>query len=405
MHIKKNYLNFIDSNNVELLKDIEITPFPIFSDQPKLFLSELSKALFNLDEIRKYEDISSFAFWCRKSNLEKITSDYKSSENYIGRGLAFHISPSNVPVNFAFTFAFGLLSGCSNIVRVPSKNSPQIEIITSEIFNLLNKDKFKRISSMNRLITYKKDQFVTEYLSKLANARIIWGGDETIKQVKKFPTKPRCIDICFSDRYSFTIINALAFLKVTIQEKKNIAKKFYNDSFLNNQNACSSPHLIIWEGNKDDCDLAKSTLWKEVLDIIYQKIPIEKSEVMEKYRHLCKTSINFKDELDINWDNNMIYRLNLNSLSNDFDKFKFRSGFFFEYTTNNIEEIWETVTEKYQTLSYFGLNAESIYKSMTRANSLGIDRIVPIGKSLQIGHIWDGFDIIQTLARKVIIEK
>ena len=85
---------------------------------------------------------------------------------------------------------------------------------------------------MNRLITYKKDQFVTEYLSKLANARIIWGGDETIKQVKKFPTKPRCIDICFSDRYSFTIINALAFLKVTIQEKKNIAKKFYNDSFL-----------------------------------------------------------------------------------------------------------------------------------------------------------------------------
>ena len=126
---------------------------------------------------------------------------------------------------------------------------------------------------------------------------------------------------------------------------------------------------------------------------------------MDKFRHLCKTSISFKDNLNINWDNNFIYRINLKNLSQNLDKFKFRSGFFFEYSTNNLDEIWKIVTEKYQTISYFGIDAELLYKSMTNANVLGIDRIVPIGNSLQIGHVWDGLDIVHTLSRKVKIDK
>ena len=74
MLIEKNNLRFIDSNNVRFLENISITPLPIFSDQAKEFLSDLSKMLFNREEIRKYEDIAAFAFWCRKANLEKISS-------------------------------------------------------------------------------------------------------------------------------------------------------------------------------------------------------------------------------------------------------------------------------------------------------------------------------------------
>ena len=40
----------------------------------------------------------------------------------VGRGIALHIPPSNVPMNFAFTMAIGLLSGCENIIRIPQKN-------------------------------------------------------------------------------------------------------------------------------------------------------------------------------------------------------------------------------------------------------------------------------------------
>ena len=126
---------------------------------------------------------------------------------------------------------------------------------------------------------------------------------------------------------------------------------------------------------------------------------------MEKFRHLCKTSIDYHHELNINWENNMIYRLNLKKMSNDFYKFKFRSGFFFEYSTNNINEIWEVVNDKYQTITYYGINPETIFNSLKNANVLGVDRIVPIGQALDIGHIWDGFDIIRSLSRCISIKE
>lgn len=42
-----------------------------------------------------------------------------------GRGVAFHIAPSNVAVNFAFSLAAGLLTGNANIVRLSSKPFPR----------------------------------------------------------------------------------------------------------------------------------------------------------------------------------------------------------------------------------------------------------------------------------------
>ena len=51
-------------------------------------------------------------------------------ENFrLGRGCVFHISPSNVPVNYAYSLVVGLLTGNTNIVRISSKDFPQVEII------------------------------------------------------------------------------------------------------------------------------------------------------------------------------------------------------------------------------------------------------------------------------------
>ena len=52
---------------------------------------------------------------------------------------------------------------------------------------------------------------ISEKISKYADTRIIWGGDETVQNFKKFLTKPRCLDLNFSNRYSFSIINSKKF--------------------------------------------------------------------------------------------------------------------------------------------------------------------------------------------------
>jgi len=45
----------------------------------------------------------------------------------------FHVVPSNIPVNFVFSLFSGLVTGNTNIVRVPSKGFEQVTIITDAI--------------------------------------------------------------------------------------------------------------------------------------------------------------------------------------------------------------------------------------------------------------------------------
>ena len=87
---------------------------------------------------------------------------------------------------------------------------------------------------------------VTGYYSSICNARVIWGGNKTINNLRSVPIPANAKEIVFSDKYSICIINSDKLNKLKNTEIKKIAEKFYNDTFLFDQNACSSPHLILW---------------------------------------------------------------------------------------------------------------------------------------------------------------
>ena len=69
-------------------------------------------------------------FWTSKKRILEVKEKFLSRNIRLGRGLIFHICPSNVPTNFAYSMIFGLLSGNNNIIRLPSKNFFQVKIIT-----------------------------------------------------------------------------------------------------------------------------------------------------------------------------------------------------------------------------------------------------------------------------------
>ena len=193
------------------------------------------------------------------SYLSRLSKTHISLTNRIGRGIAFHIPPANVPINFAFSLAFGLLAGNANIIRISSYSNPQTKILCGLIAKLLSEDKFKEIKNLIHIINYPKNDFVTTQLSKISNARIIWGGDSTIQYMRGIYKKPRCIDLEFSDRFSFCIIDSKSLLDIKPNQLKLLAERFIKDSFIYDQNACSSPHLIIWVGkNKKE---AKKKFW------------------------------------------------------------------------------------------------------------------------------------------------
>ena len=69
-------------------------------------------------------------------------------------------------------------------------------------------------------------------------------------------------EIYISQRNSFCVINLDELSKKKEYEIINICRRFYNDTFLVDQNACSSPHLIYWIGKKNK--KKKNIFWKSL---------------------------------------------------------------------------------------------------------------------------------------------
>ena len=68
-------------------------PHDIFSEDIILLLNEISKEILNNKKCKKFPDLITFGFWCRRSNINKIFNKYNFFNNRMGRGTVLHISP------------------------------------------------------------------------------------------------------------------------------------------------------------------------------------------------------------------------------------------------------------------------------------------------------------------------
>ena len=67
-------------------------------------------------------------------------------------------------------------------------------------------------------------------------------------------------------------------------------------------------------------------------------------------------------------------------------------GLFLQYNTNDINKLFNYFNEKFQTITYFGFTKDYFKKILRRKDLNGVDRI-PVGQALDIGLIWDGYDL------------
>ena len=316
-----------------------------------------------------------------------------------GLGLLFHITPSNIPVNFAYSLIFGLLTGNSNIIKVPSNNFMQIKLICT-VINKILKNNFKNIRDMINIVKYKDNDEFTKLISSKCDARIIWGGDKTIQKIRNFEINPRAFDLSFADRYSLSIINSKKFSHLKSSEVKSLLNKFYNDTYIVDQNACSSPHLVIWYGK-----IKKNTIekfWNSLSEIVDKKYDLTEDMTMTKYTKLCKEIISNRNKSVSKYKNN-IYTIDLKKVSADIHNFRGVYGYFYQAKIKNLNYLKKITNKKVQTLTYFGFNKNFFQKFFTNNFLQGIDRVVPIGQALDIDLIWDGYNLNTTLTRIIDI--
>lgn len=381
--------------NSEILENVKKTSaLPIFSDLVMNFLDEFFKIILHDKAVREYPDVMTLGFWCRKAHLHELKSGYKHLENKLvqGRGIAFHIAPSNVAVNFAYSLVVGLLSGNLNIVRLPSKEFSQVDIICSA----LNKA-IIAIPDMSKyilLVKYGHDKEINDYFSEICDTRIIWGGDNTIAEIRKSPLHARAAEITFADRYSIAIIDSDTYL--SLEDKEKIAADFYNDTYLTDQNACTSPKVIVWLG--DNKSEAKKIFWDNLYELVKKKYTVQPVQAVDKLTNTYLISANSDVHISYKKDN-LLNVAKVKELSNQLLAFLGNSGFFIEYDANHISEILPIVTERLQTVGYIGIDKNVWNDFINQHCPTGIDRIVPIGHTMDFSLIWDGYDLIANLSR------
>src|SRR5690606_8101158 len=103
------------------------------------------------------------------------------------------------------------------------------------------------------------------------------------------PLPPRALDIAFADRYSIAVINADAYL--AHGEKAQLARAFYNDTLLNDQNACTSPSLVVWLGKH--IQQGRDTFWQHFEVLAAARYTPEPVAAVNKLTQLCLLSAQF----------------------------------------------------------------------------------------------------------------
>ena len=368
-----------------------------FEERIVAFLNDVSRALLADPQAKKFSDVVTFAFWIRRASILKLRNRFEDDEEgslRLGRGVAFHIAPSNVPVNFAYSLVAGLLTGNANIVRIPTKDFEQVGMIVRAWNHVL--EQYEDMKTYGLLVRYGREKAVNDLFSSMADVRIVWGGDATIAELRKSPLPPRSCEIAFADRYSLAIIDADYYLERA--DKVKTAEDFYNDTFLTDQNACTSPRIVVWRGER--IGEAKAEFWSRLHHLAKERYVIRPVQSVNKLTSACLVSVRMPGCREMETQDNLIFRIAVPELSRDLMDYRDNSGYFFEYDCADIMELRDLCDDKRcQTVAYVG--AGEMVLPLIQAGVRGIDRVVPVGKTMDFDLIWDGDDLPALLTRTV----
>ena len=377
-----------------------------FSDILVDFVNDVSKSILKSSFFKQYPELMALAFWMRKSHLKEL-KNYFNEQNrekiLLGRGVVFHMAPSNVDSIFVYSWFISLLVGNSNVLRISNKENIQTNLLLDVISGVLESPKYASLQTTIAIIKYGHDDAVTKKLSAMADVRVIWGGDATVEHIRSIAIKPTATELSFADKFSFAMIKS----QKVLEEKSlnSLIEKFYNDSFWFGQMACSSIRLVVWVGSAKENKKAKELFWSAFDSYVVEKNPddISPADVVNKLVAECSMAI--EGEVKIEHTNKFINRVKIKSLEDVKEDLHCGTGLFYELEVENFEDVFPFITKKHQTIAQYGFEKSFIEKIVYESMPIGVDRIVPIGKALDFSYIWDGYDLFRSFCREIEILK
>lgn len=367
-------------------------------------LAKLSSEILSDPLSRKYPDLITFAYFARRQNLLAYIQPHqvRGGGLHYGVGTVVHVAPSNIPLNFAYSWVYSFITGSSSYVRLPTIETPQSNLFLSQLQSLFELKEFKDDSSRNLFFQCERESLEFKAILRQADALLVWGGDKTVASIRHSELRPWARFLPFPDRKSSLVVKSSDLLVGGKSlDLRVLGGALFNDTYLVDANACSSPTTWIFVGSSSENE--------EALALISRALDLA---VREK-EYSPPIVARLLDSLqDAEWSG----KVEPLRMLGDFSKALFgtqsesgrllRYGVFRIQNVQSIEDIPSLLRDNEQTLTYLGLTRTDcqFLRDLCVAEGLPVTRLVPVGSAIDLDFFWEGQDIPMLLTRRVSIE-
>jgi len=327
---------------------------------------------------------------CMDRFIQNPNSPDRSYRAY-PRGVTIHWIAGNVPSLGILSLVPGILTKNFNILRVPSSANTLLADLIGEFASL--SDIAFRIAEAVVVVRYPwQEQSKTQVLCKMADTRVIWGGDESCRTVKAISSKPTCFEMVFPDRTSFVII---AKSQLDPQNFPRIARLIAHDASVFEQKACASPHTIFLDTDRDEDISAFAGVLRDAMKQVLKSIPKSTPSQQE-----VSAILNLRSQFDMFHEAWYSGGTEFTILADNEMKLGPPIGNRTLYLRklSDLEALASIIPENIQTV---GIAAEEReFEQITTAlGKAGVLRFTALGGMTQFELPWDGVQIPQHLVR------
>ena len=369
------------------------------------FCAAVSRAIFEHPPARAYPEILAAAFWLRRAEVTRLAQQFSELEAAgslrAPRGLAFHLPPTNVDTLFLYPLVASFLVGNLNVVRVSrTRFGPQVKLLCDVLERVLAQDRFAGFAQELAVISYDHEAEPTAELSREADVRLLWGGDQTVARLRAVPVRPAAHELTFGDRFGFAVLRPDAVLAADPDSRSTLAERLFRDTYWFDQLACASPRLLVWIGTEAKVNEARRILFDELAHVIetrgYRLAP---GPAIARLTFTHQALIDRPVKRVDRFGDNLVV-LSLTDLSG-FDRSHPGFGLLFEARVDALSELVSFVKRKDQTVVAHGFTHAELSAFARSLHGRGVDRIVGFGDALSFGRFWDGYDLIAELTRTI----
>jgi hypothetical protein len=371
-----------------------------FSTSAIDLLAGMSKAILADPETKLVPQYVALAYWMRGSAVNTLAKGFLDSipedEILTPRGLALHLPPTNVDTIFVYSWALSALAGNANLVRLPATLSPHAQSLVRVVSETLAE---AGQAERNLLCTYEYGGETEREICRHVDLRIIWGGDAKVESVSQIPIRPDGLTIGFPDRQSLTIISANAYEAADEGARDDLATRLFNDAYWFDQMGCSSPRLLVWLGDSEDCS---TDFYSRLENVIQQKkymadpaVGMAKLGLANDFlaEGIADSARRYSNELqvaEVTQPEGALLRTT-------------GGGFFGDARIESLDEVRNFVSRKVQTITHFGLRRGELTALARSIAGVGGYRIVPVGEALQFETTWDGVPLLSHMTRRIVV--